>query len=416
MRMGQEAAKGDGEWAALGGWVTGLAAFRQGDCSQALRAFTSIGNKHPSDDLAAAGAYWASRSALACARPQLINPLLRQAAGYHSSFYGLLAQRTLGLTQPFNWNEPDFITADWNHLKTKPGARRAAALVEIGQLGLADRELRYLASTSPAPEYEPLLRLAARLNLPATQYWLAHHPPLGAEPPISARFPAPDWVPYRGWRVDQALVYAHALQESNFVTDVTSHAGAKGLMQLMPGTAGMIKGGTASVIKNGTAGLIKKDTLKFWLNGLESPREAITPNLSDPAFNIELGQSYLEKLRDLPSTAALLPKVIAAYNAGPGSVQKWNISLRDNGDPLLFIESIPFKETRHYVEIVLRNFWMYQLRADTPTDSIDALAQGLWPKFPGMAGPSGVKIIAPPWVPPLPSAPATDMMVSSNGH
>ncbi len=53
-------------------------------------------------------------------------------------------------------------------------------------------------------------------------------------------------------------------------------------------------------------------------------------------------------------TGGLLPKVIAAYNAGPGSVQKWNATVRDNGDPLLFIESIPFRETRHYVEVVLQ--------------------------------------------------------------
>jgi soluble lytic murein transglycosylase-like protein len=113
--------------------------------------------------------------------------------------------------------------------------------------------------------------------------------------------------------------------------------------------------------------------------------------LADPAFNVEYGQSYLEMLRDSPHTQGLLPKVIAAYNAGPGSVQKWNAGgLKDNGDVLLFIESIPFRETRHYVEVVLRNYWLYQMkeaagapqRASARPQSIAAIANNQWPRFP----------------------------------
>src|SRR3546814_1944654 len=66
--------------------------------------------------------------------------------------------------------------------------------------------------------------------------------PAGVTPPIFSRYPAPEWAPSRGWRVDRSLVYAHALQESRFVTDARSHAGARGVMQLMPGTARQIAG------------------------------------------------------------------------------------------------------------------------------------------------------------------------------
>jgi hypothetical protein len=90
-------------------------------------------------------------------------------------------------------------------------------------------------------------------------------------------------------------------------------------------------------------------------------------------------------------TGGLLPKVIAAYNAGPGSVQTWNRTLDDQGDPLLFIESIPYRETRHYVEIVLRNLWMYELRDGHSPASMDAIAQGLWPRLPGIGGEMAVK-------------------------
>ena len=380
MRMGQEAAKGlsgPGQYAALGAWGAGLAAFRTGKFDVAAKAFDSVAMKSPAGDLAAGAAYWASRAWLAAGNPELVAPRLEVATRTPNNFYGLLARRALGLAPVQDWAEPDFITADWNVLKALPGARRAAALIEIGQIGLGDRELRFLAQTAPQTAYPALLRLAARLNLPATQYSLAVRPPIGIEAPLSARYPAPDWVPARGWRVDRGLVFAHALQESTFVTTATSRTGAKGIMQLMPGTAKQVKGGI-----NGAA--------------------EVVGDLADPAFNIEVGQTYLEALRDMSYTQGLLPKVVAAYNAGPGSVQRWNATLDDRGDPLLFIESIPFKETRHYVEVVLRNLWMYQLRDGTPATSMDALASGLWPRFPGMPGAPGIKRAAMPVVTPAP--------------
>ena len=72
------------------------------------------------------------------------------------------------------------------------------------------------------------------------------------------------------------------------------------------------------------------------------------PNrLTDPVNNIEFGQTYLEYLRDLASTGGLLPKVIASYNAGPAPIAEWNLRY-DQSDPLLYIESIPYWETRGY--------------------------------------------------------------------
>ncbi len=387
VRMGLEAAKGPtglGNFAALGAWTAGLAAFRTEQYDVAARAFDSVATKAPRDEDAAAAAFWASRAHLAAGHPELVAPRLETAARFPNGFYGLLARHMLGLAPVQDWAEPDFITADWNHLKTVPGAKRAAALIEIGQIGLGDRELRWLAQTAPEADYPALLRLAARLGLPATQYSLAVHPPVGIEAPLSARFPAPDWVPARGWRVDRGLVFAHALQESTFITTATSRTGAKGIMQLMPGTARQVK---AAMSEGGAA--------------------AVVGDLSDPAFNIEVGQTYLEALRDMSQTEGLLPKVVAAYNAGPGSVQRWNTSLDDRGDPLLFIESIPFKETRRYVELVMRNFWMYQMRDGVQPPSMDAIAANLWPKFPGMPGPAGVKRLPRP-VQTLPSLPVSD--------
>lgn len=367
-RMGLEAAAGLGTGAADGAWTAGLAAFRLGRWRDAATAFDLV--KDGRDDSRAAAAFWAARSWGLAGNETNRVARLKQAATSVASFYGLLARRTLGVDQGLDWREPDFITADWNYLKDVPGARRAAALVEIGQLGLADRELRYLATIAPADAYPAILRLAARLDLPATQYSLATRPPVGLEAPLSARFPAPDWVPFRGWRVPRALAFAHALQESAFITTATSRTGAKGLMQLMPATRDLVQGRIAR----------------------ETPDAAgVVGDLADPAYNFELGQTYLEMLGNMGITGGLLPKVIAAYNAGPGAVKTWNETLDDQGDPLLFIESIPYRETRHYVEIVLRNLWMYELRDGAQPASLDAIAMGYWPRLPGLAGPASVK-------------------------
>lgn len=367
-RMGLDAAAGLGQGASDGAWTAGLAAFRLGRWRDAAEAFDLV--KMGSEDVRAAAAFWAGRSWGLAGNEANRQSRLRQAAASVASFYGLLARRTLGMDQGLDWREPDFITADWNYLKDVPGARRAAALVEIGQLGLADRELRYLAATAPADAYPAILRLAARLDLPATQYSLATKPPVGLEAPLSARYPAPDWVPFRGWRVPRSLAFAHALQESAFITTATSRTGAKGLMQLMPDTRD----------------LVNRRILK------EAPDAAsVVGDITDPAYNFELGQTYLEVLGRMGLTQGLLPKVIAAYNAGPGAIQTWNRTLDDQGDPLLFIESIPYRETRHYVEIVLRNLWMYELRDGQSPASLDAIAQGLWPRLPGIGGELAVK-------------------------
>lgn len=363
-RLGKRAASGTSEWAAMGHWVAALAAFRQNDCEVAAKHFDAIGDVYAaSPDLRAAGAYWAARSHVRCGRPWNASARLRDAVGRAaSSFYGLLAAEALGVQHGIDWREPDFIQADWTTLRNYPGAQRAAALVEIGELGLADRELRQLAVATSNDSYEPILRLAARLDLPATQYWLAQNPPPGMMPPMSARFPTPNWEPVRGWRVDRSLVFAHVLQESKFITTARSGAGAKGVMQLMPGTARDV----ARAID-----IQHKDDL-----------------LSDPAYNVEYGQSYLEMLRDSPHTGGLLPKIIAAYNAGPGAVMKWNAgAVRDNDDVLLFMESIPFYETRHYVGVVMRNLWLYQMKdaaqnGDAPAmASITQMAGNQWPKL-----------------------------------
>src|SRR3546814_442674 len=138
---------------------------------------------------------------------------------------------------------------------------------------------------------------------------------------------------------DFTIVHAIARQESQFDRAAVSHAGARGLMQLMPGTAREV----ANRI------------------GLDYQPSSLTV---DTDYNIQLGSSYFKRMFDRYGS---YPLAIAAYNAGPGNVNKW---LAANGDPrtgtvdmIGWIEAIPFTETRNYVQRVLENAVVYDLLA-----------------------------------------------------
>lgn len=366
-RVASAAQTGSGEFAPLADWVQGLAAWRQNDCAAAQAAFTAVAQRASDTEKRTAGLYWASRADMACGRPDLVSARLKSAAQHDETFYGMLARQALGIRDSAAPVER-FIAADWKALERRPNVRVAAALAEIGEDALAGELIKHQARIGDAREHAALTRLAGRLGLPAIQLWLTHNCPPGARPVEEARYPAPDWTPDGGWRVDKALVFAHTLQESRFDARVQSPAGAYGLMQIMPAAA------TDIARKRGIS--IRRD------------------DLTRPSTNIEVGQSYIEQLRDQSFTGGLLPKVIAAYNAGPTPVANWNAQIRDKGDPLLYIESIPYWETRGYVMTVLRNYWMYEKHAGRDSSSRAALSQGLWPKVPGSTGAAMVRLTA----------------------
>lgn len=353
-KLADVARKGSGEWAAQADWVAGLAAWRQKDWAGASEAFAAQTRMSTDPEMVAAGHYWAARADMAARQPDRVQPHLRAAARLDETFYGMLAQAAMGLAPT---HDDDGATKVRN-VSEHPNVRTALALAEIGQFDRADDLIRWQARIGLPVDHATLTLIAGKMNLPGTQLWLAHNGPVGARTTAEGRYPAPDaWMPQGGWRVDKSLVFAHALQESQFRVNVTSPAGARGLMQVMPGTAAMIAR----------------------RKGLPT-----VGSLSAPATNMEYGQSYIEQLRDMSATGGMLPKVIAAYNAGPAPLERWNARGEElNKDPLLYIESISYWETRGYVTTVLRNYWMYQQQAGQKTASRDALVQGLWPKFPG---------------------------------
>ena len=358
-RVASEAQLAGGDWSTQAAWVRGLASWRLREYAAAFDAFGYVSRLAVNDDLKAAGLFWGARAAMAIKQPQYFQPKMQKAAQLPETFYGILASETLGMV-PIASKAAKIAKLDWASLKDQENAALAVGLAEIGQNKLADVALRHQARIGDARQHANLAQLAGTLNLASTQFWLGHYGPSRDQSNAMARYPMPNWEPSGGWRVTPALVYAHTLQESNFRTDVISPAGARGLMQVRPGTA---------------QDMARARGAAFTASELDRP-----------SVNLEYGQSYLEKLRDMPATGGLLPKVIAAYNAGPSPLIRWNSEIRDNGDPLLFIESIPYWETRGYVSIILRNYWIYEMREKKASGSLKGLAQYMWPKFPDANG------------------------------
>ena len=145
-------------------------------------------------------------------------------------------------------------------------------------------------------------------------------------------------------------------KESKFDPNAKSWAGARGLMQLMPRTA-------SSLARD------------------RSLRNINREKLFDPGFNLNLGQEYLQQLMSRGEPTGNLFMLTVAYNGGPGNLRKWVRELTSNTDPLFFIESIPARETRNFIEGVLTNLWIYRHRLGQDTPSLDAAAAGKWPVY-----------------------------------
>ena len=363
LALAQTVAAGRGPWVAEGDWAAALAAWRLGDCRLAGSYFERAARGAHNDELRGAAWYWASRAALRCRQPERSAELLRAAAVSDETLDGMLAAEQLGRALPPRFASAEFTAADWRQLEGSENVRIAIALMEIGRDELASQVLIHEAKIGQAQSYPAITRLARDLGMPQTQLYFAYNAPPGADPDPASRFPAPKVVPMTGWQVDPALAYAHALQESNFRAKAVSPAQAQGLMQITPIT-------------------VRQHAPSLGLN-------ASAVDIFDPAVNLAFGQRNLQMLREAPATRGRLPQIMAAYNAGLTPVTRWTGEVRDLGDPLLYMESIPYWETRSYVAIVMRNYWMYERQAQAVSASRVALAQNAWPGFPGAGAGDG---------------------------
>jgi len=350
------AAKRSGKYIPTADWYAGLAAWRLGKTDLAQRYFNAVAESPNSDHwMVSAGAFWAARADFVGGKPDNVDRLLGIAAAYPRTFYGLLARRILGIEPSFRWVLPPLESAAVEELAETPAGRRALALVEAGQEERASADLKLLASRASPGLARGIMALAARAGMPALAVRLndALFPHGGGFD--GAAYPLPHWEPDEGFRVDRALIYALIRQESKFNPNAKSWVGARGLMQLMPRTASFVARDRS-------------------LHG--SKRSA----LYEPSLNLELGQSYIEMLLDERYISGDLFRLAIAWNGGPGNLLKWQKAANID-DPLLFIESIPSRETRIFVERVLSNLWIYRDRMGQTAPSLDAIAAGDKPVY-----------------------------------
>lgn len=361
-RLATASAKRSGEKAPMAGWAGGLAAWRQKDYKQAAELFEQTARSpYSSSWMQSAAAYWASRAHTRSGDMKQVSIWLKEAARHPRTFYGLIATRALGWDFDFDWSKPDFTKNDFARLVSIPAASRAMALVRAGQNHLAEAELLQINAGKDDKLNAALLAYTQHVNLPSLSMRIAS----GTAKPDgglydAALYPLLPWVPEGGYSVDRALVYAIIRQESRFNVSAQSGSGAIGLMQIMPSTASYVMG-----------------SLRF-------KDKAGKHHLQEPEMNLEIGQKYVGHLLDQAAVGNDLMSMAIAYNAGPGNLRKWKKELGDIDDPLLFIEMIPMAETRNYVERVLANYWIYQMRLDQPMPSLDAVAEGKWAEYTPM--------------------------------
>ncbi|MEQ8652185.1 MAG: lytic transglycosylase domain-containing protein [Kiloniellales bacterium] len=344
-------------------WIAGLSAWRRGKWDQAARHFGAVAESPQSSPwLAAGGAYWASRAELRGRDPASMSRWLKLAAKYPRTFYGLIAREALGMRTSFDFTGLDLTRSEVQNLVASPSGGRALALMQVGESERARAELLLIGDWRHGHLGELMVALTSKAEMPRFSFTLARQLSdlrglaSSGRPLLAALYPLPRWQPDGGFAVDRALVYAVMRQESAFDPAAVSHAGARGLMQIMPKTASYIA---------------------------DDPRlkGSRRDHLYDPGLNMRLGQDYLVHLMTLRAVGDDLFRLLAAYNAGPGNLSRWRDNTDAEEDPLLFIESLPYGETRSYIEKVLANYWIYRKRLDQKTPSLSDIANGDWPRY-----------------------------------
>lgn len=340
-------------------WIAGLAAWHLKDRAASARHFGAMAEakKGLSPWEISAAAFWAHRAYQSLGKHSQANAYLAIASAHPRTFYGILARKARGESLDINQeNLPELNDDDLDAIAQTPALRRSVALVQSAEADRAEQELRLIFPKGNKEMRVKMLKLASVLDLPAVQITMARALSRQGVTYDAALYPMPRWEPVNGFSVDPALVFAFARQESGFRANAKSGAGATGIMQIMPRTA-------AAMREYASLGHL--------------PGESIL----EPETNMALGQTYLSHLMDQKTVRDNLIYLTASYNAGPGKLNEWVRTVPHGGDPLLFMETIPYAETRNYVEQVLSSYWIYQEMDGRPLASAVALAGGQWPGY-----------------------------------
>lgn len=328
-------------------WDAGFAAYRMGQWDNAIVQLEALAqNAAAKNTLRAQGAFWSARAHLRLGDPRKVVTLLAFAAKQNPSFYGIIAEKALGMDINTGFTDAALSAADFADLMRAGSARRAVALWQVGLSNYVGTELNR-AFVQNDERLDPAMSALARaIGVPNVEL-RASEKSAARGVLLTGLFPVPTYAPSDGYRVDHSLVLAFARIESRFQTAATSPVGARGLMQVMPATAKSLGFDPAS--------------------------------LNDPSVALSAGQKYIVNLLDNLNGSLL--ELGGAYNAGPGAVNRWITTKAGREDPLLFVESIPVFESRSYVKRLMLYHWLYQRRFNEAAQSLDQTARGAWPVY-----------------------------------
>jgi soluble lytic murein transglycosylase-like protein len=332
-------------------WIAGLAAYRLGKFDVAGEHFEILAQNGavPSWTRSQA-AFWAARARIHSGDSLKAITLLVAATREEPTFYGLLAEKILGFDTESGFADPVLDAADFNAIAANPCAHRAVALYQIGQSAPLHEEMARALTSIDYKQAGAFAAMARQMNQPDLEL-RASELAAGRGKTLTGLFPVPAYQPAGGYHIDSSLILAFARIESHFQANAVSPVGARGLMQIMPGTAAHLEHGSVAMAE-----------------------------LNDPSVSLDLGQRYLTELIDQMN--GNLFEIAAGYNSGPGNVYRWmDRPGVDKNDPLLFIESMPSPETRNYVKRVMTYYWMYNRRQNQSQPTLDQSAEGKWPKY-----------------------------------
>lgn len=330
--------------------IAGLSAWRLKEYGKAAHFF-SLAYRAPGTNPwdKSAAAFWAYRSYSRMGSEKNANSYLSAASEYPSTFYGLLARKALEEGDRAVEPSAQLKPRDRQLLLRQEAVRRVVALQEIGLSDVARSEMGILLGKAHSRQRRQLFALADHVGLRvfAPDYQTYSREMVNAK--------AFGLSPTGGFKADPALIFALVKKESRFNAAAVSPRGATGLMQLMPDTARYLQ---------------------------RQARLSGDGDLKHPGTNLQLGQAYVRYLQDKPEVGNNIFYLLAAYNAGPGNLVRWQQALPSaKHDPLLFIESIPSAETREFVEKVTADYWHYRLAMGVGSPSMSQLLQGKWPEY-----------------------------------
>lgn len=333
---------GGGDWADLE-WLSGYAALKLGDAPTALRHFDRLAERVGGPISLSRAAYWRGRALEVIGRTGEAMEAFRTGAQWQTAYYGLLSAERIGAELDPGFAAPAPLPA-WHGgpYITSTVFQAAQALHLAKNEDLAARFILHLEESLPADQIPPLASLAEDWNDPYLALSLAKRAAESGTVLVQAYYPLPV-LTTNDLGVPEELALSIARRESEFDHTVISHAGARGLMQLMPGTAQLMATAT----------------------GLPYDQARLT---TDPTYNLQLGGAYLAKLRAEFGTSPVL--VAAGYNAGPGRPRRWITEMGDPRVPTVdvvdWVEMIPFAETRNYVMRVAESLPVYRARLGQP--------------------------------------------------